>query len=99
DVQNKTCDVPALQPGSGAADWPPPPQAQTNTTSEISEALRPRPGSNVIAFSSVAMTVDPAPSSRLRCSPDRGESAPARSRDYSTAHDPDGPFSKLTLQI
>src|SRR4029077_4677146 len=54
EVQNKTCDGPALQPGTGPADWPPPPpQAQTNPTSEISEAFRPPPGSNVIARSSV----------------------------------------------
>src|ERR1700681_5090904 len=59
EVQNRTCVVPELHPASGAADWPPVLQAVAKITRETSEALRPRPGSNVIAFSSVAVTVDP----------------------------------------
>src|SRR5467141_1971114 len=79
EVQNRTCDVPALHPGRGAADWPPPPpQAQTTTTSEISEAFKPRPRSNVIAFSSVRNDGGPCAFFPVGCSPDRGESAPAQ---------------------
>src|ERR1700716_1646589 len=78
EVQNRTCVVPELHPGSGAADWPPPLlQALATITREISEALSPRPRSNVIAFSSVARPSTP----RLlpgRPSRVRGESAPVR---------------------
>jgi len=92
-----TCVVPELQPASGGADVPPPLlQAPTTISRVISEALTPRAGSNVMAFSSVAMTMDPAPSSQW---PDRGESAPAQDRDYSIETDPDGPRRKLTLKI
>jgi hypothetical protein len=78
EVQKRTCDVPALHPACGGADVPPPPpQAVATIAKEISEAFTPRRGSNVMAFSSVAMTGNPAPSSRWGRSLDRGESAPA----------------------
>src|SRR5437879_12825830 len=60
EVQKRTCVVPALHPACGAADWPPPQLLAVATIArEISEAFTPRRGSNVIAFSSVAMTVTP----------------------------------------
>src|SRR6202521_4743587 len=78
EVQNRTCDVPELQPGSGAADWPPPLlHAVATITREISEVLSPRPGSSVMAFSSVALTVDPPPSSRSPAN-ESGARAPRR---------------------
>jgi hypothetical protein len=80
EVQKRTCVVPELQPASGGADVPPPPpppQAAATIAKEISEAFTPRRGSNVMAFSSVAMTGNPAPSSRWGRFLDRGESAPA----------------------
>ena len=53
EVQKRTCVVPELQPASGGADdVPPPPQAPTTISRVISEALTPRAGSNVMAFSS-----------------------------------------------
>src|ERR1700682_2993305 len=74
EVQNRTCVVPELHPASGAADWSPVLQAVAKITRETSEALSPRPGSNVIAFSSVAVTVDP------RLLPGRPSTSPGRER-------------------
>src|SRR5207245_10144665 len=60
EVQRRPCVAPAWPPAGGAADGPPPQLLAVATIArEISEAFTPRRGSNVIAFSSVAMTVTP----------------------------------------
>src|SRR2546427_11988998 len=99
-VQKRPCVVPALPPACGAAVGPPPLlQAVATIAREISEAFTPRRGSNVIAFSSVAMTGNPAPSSRWAVLWTGARVRRRRAAITPPKPTPDGPSSKLTLQI
>src|SRR4029077_8437934 len=100
EVQNRTCDVPALHPACGGAGGAPPQlQAVATIARETSEAFTPRRGSNVIAFSSVAVTGNPAPSSRWAVFRTGARVRRRRAAITPPKPTPDGSSSKLTLQI